>query len=108
MSAISIQPNNIHILAGKRSQFFITFDYAHLRRKGKMTELQKDERDQRERHYIRKRISISQSFLQIVDLIEQYAQKRRFTCLYSDEKLRVSKIGHGFGCAPEPKKRGEV
>ncbi|MDZ7793069.1 MAG: hypothetical protein U5P10_05070 [Spirochaetia bacterium] len=29
----------------------------------KMTELQKDERDQRERHYIRKRISIGQSFL---------------------------------------------
>ncbi|MDZ7793800.1 MAG: hypothetical protein U5P10_08975 [Spirochaetia bacterium] len=31
------QPNNIHILAGKSSRFFITFDYAHLRRKGKMT-----------------------------------------------------------------------
>ena len=100
------QPNNIHLLAGKSSQFFITFDYAHLRRKGTMTELQKAERERRERHYIRKRISISQSFLQIVNLVEQYAQKRRFTCLYSDEKLEYQRLVRGSDVLQSLKSEG--
>ena len=33
-------PNNIHILGGKQSQYLYTFDYAYIRRKGRMTEYQ--------------------------------------------------------------------
>ena len=34
-------PNNIHVLAGKESQYIYGFDYAHLRRKGRMSDKQK-------------------------------------------------------------------
>jgi len=35
-------PNNINILTGKNSQFWFMSDYAHLSRKGCMTEHQKE------------------------------------------------------------------
>src|SRR6056297_3179281 len=64
------QPNNIHLLVGSDSQFLYAFDYAHIRRKGSMTERQKRERALREASYPRKRISISDSFRHIVLEIE--------------------------------------
>src|SRR6056297_1148452 len=54
------QPNNINLLVGSNSQFLYDFDYAHLRRKGCMTEYQKQQREIREQSYIRKPISIQE------------------------------------------------
>jgi hypothetical protein len=88
------QPNNIHLLTGKVSQFLFTYDCAHLRRKGRMTAQQKKERTGREAKYIRERRSISQSFRQIVDMVEQFALRRegKVTCLYSDEKREYRQV----------------
>ncbi len=91
------QPNNIHLLVGKRSQFLFTYDYAHLRRKGRMTDIQKKEREQREKNYIRPRRTISKSFREIVDVVEQFAIRRyeregQSTALYSDEKKEYKRV----------------
>jgi len=82
------QPNNIHLLTGKESQFLFTYDYAHLRRKGRMTTQQKEERKYREKNYIRERRTIYQSFRQIVAMVEEFALRRedQVTRLYSDKK----------------------
>ncbi|MFP4178965.1 MAG: hypothetical protein ACLFSA_02825 [Spirochaetaceae bacterium] len=70
-------PNNIHILVGADSQFLYAFDYAHLRRKGRMSERQKTERQRREERYIRKPISITRSFMRIIDDVEQLIYRKR-------------------------------
>ena len=64
------QPNNIHLLVGSQSQCLYRFDYAHLRRKGRMTERQKRERARREQSYVRTRVSIGESFSRIVTAVE--------------------------------------
>lgn len=83
-------PNNIHTLVGADSQFFYAFDYAHLRRKGRMTEKQKEERTRREQEYIRQPISITESFTRIIDEVEQLVgrrkDKKRKIVLDSDKK----------------------
>ena len=95
------QPNNIHLLVGKNSQFLFAYDYAHLRRKGRMTDEQKEERSRREQHYIRERRTISQSFKQIADMVEQFALRRysalngggrKRLCLHSDEKFEYQEV----------------
>jgi len=90
------QPNNIHLLVGKWSQFLFAHDYSHLRRKGRMTEQQRQERELREATYIREPRTISQSFRQIVDVVEQFAIRREteglLTFLYSDEKPEYPKV----------------
>jgi len=82
------QPNNIHLLTGSLSQFLYSFDYAHLRRKGRMTKRQKAERHRREQDYIRERISISKSFRRIIGEVEHLLQNRStvHTFLSSDKK----------------------
>ena len=88
------QPNNIHLLIGKWSQFLFDYDYSHLRRKGRMTDQQKAEREKRERQYIREPRSISQSFRQIIAMVEQFAIRSagKTTFLYSDEKLEYQRV----------------
>ena len=88
------QPNNINLLVGSHSQFLYDFDYAHLRRKGCMTEYQKQQREIREQSYIRKPISIPESFERIMDTMKVHYYKTRgapFT-LYTDEKLEYSRV----------------
>ena len=88
------QPNNIHLLVGKNSQFLFTYDLSHLKRKGRMTDFQKAERERRERENIRTRRSISQSFGEIARMVEEYAQRRKgeVTCLYSDKKKEYAQV----------------
>ncbi len=90
------QPNNINLLVGKWSQFLFGYDYSHLRRKGRMTDQQKRERKLREAAYIRECRTISQSFRQIADMVEQFALRRKArglsTCLYSDEKSEYPRV----------------
>ena len=88
------QPNNIHLLVGKASQFLFTYDLSHLKRKGRMTDFQKAERERREQEYIRERRSISDSFKQLVDAIEQLVLRREgeATSLYSDQKPEYKQV----------------
>jgi len=88
------QPNNIHLLVGARSQFLYSFDYAHLRRKGRMTEIQRCERSRREAQYLRPRISVSQSFSQIIASVEQLigSQTQQSVTLHSDEKIEYKRV----------------
>lgn len=88
------QPNNIHLLTGKRSQFLFAYDYAHLRRKGRMSDHQKAERQRREERYLRPRRTIPQSFRQIVAVIEQFALRNTEQSIrvYSDEKREYQTV----------------
>lgn len=89
------EPNNIHLLVGSRSQFLYGFDYAHLRRKGRMSEEQKQERERRYECRVRDRISISESFSRIVSMIEDLIATRpcgeegqpERTVLFTDKKI---------------------
>lgn len=82
------EPNNIHLLAGSRSQFLYSFDFADLKRKGRMSERQRNERERREEKLIRERISISESFARIVETLKEliFSGAQRKVILYSDEK----------------------
>lgn len=88
------QPNNIHILVGKRSQFLYGFDYAHLKRKGMMNEAQKAERDRREKRRVRERITITKSFCRLTAMIEELVEtsRQRLTVVYSDEKQEYARV----------------
>lgn len=65
-------PNNINLLVGKDSQFLYAFDFAPLRRKGRMTEQQKRRREALEEHYRAPPHAIFSSFLRILDEIEGF------------------------------------
>ena len=86
-------PNNIHLLAGKKSQYLYAYDYAYLSRKGRMTEYQKKE------NRIRKAgapegISITESFSNICSKIDVLMDRRAsaHTVLYTDEKPQYGKV----------------
>ena len=64
-------PNNIHLLAGSQSQYLYAIDYAHLRRKGRMTEAQKARRAELDQLWFTGKRSIRRSFGEIVDAIEE-------------------------------------
>ena len=102
------QPNNIHILMGKDSQFLYSFDYAHLRRKGRMSETQRGERERRERQYIGRRISIAESFRQIVLSVEQLlaSSQRPLSLLFSDQKIEYSRLIEGSWRLQELRSQG--
>jgi len=82
------QPNNIHLLLGQSSQFLYDFDYAHLRRKGRMTEEQKEERERREKLLVRERVSIPASFARLLTSLEMQVEARLplTTTLATDKK----------------------
>lgn len=81
-------PNNIHLLVGSTSQYLYALDYAHMRRKGRMTEAQKVRRAELDELWISGKRSIRRSFTAIVEAIEQLVKDRSTgaTVLYSDEK----------------------
>ena len=82
------ESDNTHILVGSRSQFLYAFDYAHLKRKGRMTEEQKLERERREAEMVHDRIPIPTSFARLVETMEELllARVKGATVLYTDEK----------------------
>ena len=91
-------PDNIHLLAGKDSQYMYSFDYAHLRRKGRMTEHQK-----KVNRIMKKRlisgISITKSFTNICQQVDILLQSRitEHSCLYTDEKPQYRRVISGCG-----------
>jgi hypothetical protein len=82
------QPNNIHLLVGSQSQCLYRFDYAHLRRKGRMTEAQRRERERRQQRQVRRGVSIGQSFSRIIAAVEDLFGRSTSSqmCLYTDAK----------------------
>jgi len=80
-------PNNIHLLAGKESQYLYSFDYSHMTRKGRMTPQQKEKnKDMKDR--IHGKISITKSFTNICKQLDLLLEDRSasHTVLFTDEK----------------------
>jgi len=80
-------PNNINILVGKTSQFLYAADYAHLRRKGCMTVRQKERNAKLQAAFCNGRVSIRQSFTNLVDMIEHLRKNSGMpvTTLFTDQ-----------------------
>lgn len=91
-------PNNIHLLAGSESQFWYATDYAHLRRKGKMTVLQKRKNAHLQNAFISGRTTIYSSFTRIVEAINHLAHGRGLdsVTLYTDEHIQYRRVLAAF------------
>lgn len=79
-------PNNIHLVVGKRSQYLYGLDYAHLRRKGRMSEAQKKRNLLLQAADVSGKRSIAKSFEAVVRQIEELVESRSApgTTLFSD------------------------
>ncbi len=86
-------PDNIHLLAGKESQYLYSFDYAHMKRKGRMT-LQQKEKSRRLKKRNEGTVSISRSFSNICKQIDLLMEKRgsEHSVLYTDEKPQYRSV----------------
>ena len=87
-------PNNIQLLCGQESQYWIFSDYAHLRRKGRMTiTQQKKNNELKEKTYIN-RVTIYQSFSELVRTVLDFQRKcmKRFVNLYTDEHPQYRRV----------------
>ena len=81
-------PNNVTLLAGKNSQFVYTFSYAQLRRKGAMTDLQKNHAQSLKNRYPLPTKQISRSFYHLTDALKLLLlnSSRKACVLATDEK----------------------
>jgi len=59
-------PNNIQLLAAKDSQYWLFSDYAHLRRKGRMTAYQSRHNKQIQPRFTLGRVTVYESFSQLI------------------------------------------
>jgi transposase-like protein len=87
-------PNNIHLLVGCDSQMLYTFDYAHLRRKGRMRPDQRTRRAQIERSLMHNRRSVYRSFSNLAEELHRLltTTERSETVLHSDEKGEYPRV----------------
>ena len=86
-------PNNIHLLAGKDSQYLYSFDYAHMARKGRMTDEQKKKNLEKKKTILGK-ISITKSFTNICSQIDRLLENatKKQAVLYTDEKPQYASV----------------
>lgn len=91
-------PNNIHIAVGKQSQYLYGADYAHIRRKGRMTDCQKQKREQVEKRWKAPPGGITASFSRIIRHISRYGAKdvKISLQLYTDEKQEYRQVLEGI------------
>ncbi|WP_081623752.1 hypothetical protein [Sediminispirochaeta bajacaliforniensis] len=87
-------PNNIHILAGKKSQFWFLSDYAQLTRKGRMTDYQKRKNKLIKEHLKLYKGSVYHSFQRVVEktLELQNHSKKKLLSLYTDEHKQYQQV----------------
>jgi len=87
-------PNNIHLLAGKDSQFWYATDYAHLRRKGRMTARQKRRNLLLQKSFSFGRTTIYSSFSRIVCALDALAVSggRSSLTLYTDRHTQYRRV----------------
>ena len=88
-------PNNIHLLAGRHSQFLYHLNYVTIRRKGRMRAEQKRKRTALERLYSAPYRGIELSFKELLDRLLDLS-KGRLT-LFSDEKRDYGLALKGIG-----------
>jgi hypothetical protein len=79
-------PNNIHLLAGKKSQFLYGFNYALMRRKGRKTEAQKKRCKRLYPQVDFTRHTIKQTFKELLVQLTNVARQTDSFRLYTDEK----------------------
>ena len=81
-------PNNITILAGKKSQFIYHFNHITIRRKGRMTDKQKKLRKVLYKHVIFERRGLEKRFTELLSEINglNRQQDNSQVVLYTDEK----------------------
>jgi len=85
-------PNNIHILAGKASQYIWYLNYVPLRRKGRMQDAQKQRRSELEKHYLPPKGILTAQFRDLLLHAIAFARKAdRPLVLYTDEKLEYAR-----------------
>ena len=91
-------PNNIHLAVGKDSQYLYGIDYAHIRRKGRMTDKQKQRRELLEKRWKPPPGNLSASFARLIRHISRYQRqyKRDPLTLYTDEKQEYERVLGGI------------
>lgn len=82
-------PNNIQLLAAKESQFWIYSDYAHLKRKGRMTPYQKKRNTELQAQFTHGRVTIYESFEELLRILLILLERSELakTRLYTDQHL---------------------
>ena len=87
-------PNNINILIGKESQFWLLSDYAHMRRKGRMTAFQKKRNEELRPYTSINNVTIYKSFSSLVNTAHYFMMKsgRRNISLYTDEHQQYKMV----------------
>ena len=90
-------PNNIHLLVGKNSQYLYGADYAHIRRKGRMQDKQKQKRSELEQIFRPPKGDITRSFTRIIRQLIEYTQSAHqwSLTLFSDEKTEYRNVLKG-------------
>ena len=80
-------PDNYNILVGEDSQFVYHWDYVSLRRKGRMTDKQKEKRKELETRYRAPKKGIEDSFTELSEFLEKKTHSRNgYVILSTDEK----------------------
>jgi hypothetical protein len=88
-------PDNYNILVGKRSQFLYFINYSHLRRKGRMTDDQKEEAEKLKKDVIIPPFQIRYRFAELADeavrLLRCSSGKKQLT-LHTDKKIEYKQV----------------
>jgi len=80
-------PDNIHLLGGKDSQYLYYLNYVLLKRKGRMTELQKKRIKKLYKKVDFPKGALSKSFCEVVDEVFKLAESTdKYTVFYTDMK----------------------
>lgn len=81
-------PNNIHFLAGKESQYLYYMNYVLIKRKGRMTNFQKEKREKLYKNVEFKKGSLTRSFNLVVDEVTELVNvnKERHIVFITDKK----------------------
>jgi transposase-like protein len=89
-------PNNIHLLALKESQYVYDTNYVTIRRKGRMTEAQKEKREKLEAQFWAPKRGIEDGFSELLDHIGAFSRQscNRPVTLYTDEKNDYKRAIH--------------
>ncbi len=80
-------PNNIQLLAGKESQYWICSDYAHLRRKGRMSPYQKQRNRLLQAQFTHGRVTVYESFSELLKILQVLSKRsgNQDVTLYTDK-----------------------
>jgi transposase-like protein len=105
-------PNNIHLLAGRVSDFVYRYDHAGMRRKGRMTKIQRSNRDLLDTKVRFPKKSIEKSFGRVIDEVTKifpYYDKMNPIELWTDEKKEYWRaLTKGTGYAANEHKKGFI